>query len=219
LLLCYVTDRRQLSPDPREAESRLLERIADAIASAIDFIQIREKDLGARDLLELTSHIVQMRDTAESRTRILVNSRIDVAIASHADGVQLRADDIPASEARAIFLSSAMTSVTIGVSCHSVAEVASAESHGADFGILGPVFSKNGALAEAGLELLADACQTRRAASPPMPVLAIGGIDAQNAAECLAAGAAGVAAIRLFQDSEWMKKILAQRDAAQRATT
>ena len=174
-------------------------------AAGVDAVQLREKDLSARELVELGTRAtaivreVNSSDPSRQPTRLLVNSRIDVAIACGAGGVHLRADDISASEARAIFMQAGIVAGVIGVSCHSVEEIESAEAHGADFAVFGPVFGKAGAQAT-GIGELEIACRHRRAAKPAMPVLALGGIDLANAEECIRAGAAGVAGIRIFQE-------------------
>ncbi|HLK53916.1 MAG TPA: thiamine phosphate synthase, partial [Candidatus Angelobacter sp.] len=90
----------------------------------------------------------------------------------------------------------------IGISAHSVTEVARAEAHGADFAVFAPVFEKNGTAHRAGLELLRQACHRTETAQPPMPVLALGGVTLQNARQCVEAGAAGIAGIRLFQQND-----------------
>src|SRR5262249_41224727 len=134
------------------------------------------------------------------RARVLVNSRTDVAIAAGADGVHLPANDLPASEARAIFAKAGVKQPIIGASCHSAAEIGKAESHGADFAVFGPVFEKEGKeISAAGLTALREACNRPPAAAARMPVLALGGVTLENASLCLACGADGIAAIRLFQ--------------------
>ncbi len=130
-----------------------------------------------------------------------MNSRSDVAIDCEADGVHLRSDDISAAEVRAIFMHAGVVRPVIGVSCHTAAEVELAEGHGADFAVFGPVFEKKDEVREKGISALHAACD-RRAGKPPMPVLALGGVNAENAIECLQAGAAGIAGIRLFQNGK-----------------
>jgi thiamine-phosphate pyrophosphorylase len=90
----------------------------------------------------------------------------------------------------------------IGVSTHSASAVVSAESHGADFALFGPVFEKSGTANPAGLEQLRAVCAGPPIAGSPMPVLALGGVTLANAQQCLAAGAAGIAAIRMFQEQD-----------------
>jgi thiamine-phosphate pyrophosphorylase len=206
----YITDRRQFPGTPAEQRARLLAKIAEASHAGVDFIQLREKDLPARDLEALAREAVRVvrENSGKKRTRLLINSRIDVAIAAEADGVHLRGDDIAASEARVIFTKAGVHKPVIGVSCHSVSEVRLAESHGADFAAFGPVFEKSGARGQ-GVARLRAACgkvpaRGVEAAVPAgqMPVLALGGVTRDNAAACFEAGAAGVAAIRLFQEND-----------------
>src|SRR5690242_10562355 len=199
-LLYYITDRRQFPGDAQEQERHLLENIAECAAAGVDLVQLREKDLSAGALEELA--LKAMAAVAGSRTRLLINSRTDVALACGAHGVHLPANDLAASEVRAIFARAGVSEPVIGVSTHSAAEVASAEAHGADFAVFGPVFEKNGMTNREGLEQLRQICHRAEAAQPPMPVLALGGITVENAPLCVAAGAAGIAAIRLFQEND-----------------
>jgi thiamine-phosphate pyrophosphorylase len=212
LLLYYITDRMQLGDDEDSRRRRLLEKIELAAHAGVDCIQLRERDLTARELERLATQAVEVVRRAESKTKLLINSRVDVALAAGADGVHLRSDDMAASEARAIWAKSAgRADCTIAVSCHSLEEVLRAEAHGADFVVLGPVFGKQGSVEPPlGVEAIArtvrrggpvdhkvEAGQTLR-----MPAIALGGITVENAATCLRAGAAGLAGIRLFQDGD-----------------
>ena len=199
-LLYYITDRRQFPGDAQEQEQRLLEKIAECAAAGVDLVQLREKDLSARALEELA--LKAMAVLAGSQTRLLINSRTDVALACGAHGVHLPANDLAASDARAIFAQAGVSERVIGVSTHSAAAVASAEAHGADFAVFGPVFEKSGSANREGLEQLRQICHRAEAAQPPMRVFALGGITLENAPRCVAAGAAGIAAIRLFQENE-----------------
>jgi len=216
LLLYYITDRTQL---PGDARARLLELIATAASAGIDYIQLREKDLPARELETLAhaaSERVAIARQTGSRTRLLINSRADVAIACALDGVHLRAgaDELSPSDARAIFDRAGIAHAVIAVSCHTRDEVARAASHGADFAVFGPVFGKGPdsageRVAPTGLKALRAAC----AAAIGMPVLAIGAVTPENASECLAAGAAGIAGIRLFQHSAIFEVVRRLRSA------
>jgi thiamine-phosphate pyrophosphorylase len=210
LLLYYITDRMQLGGDERSRRERLLQKIAEAAAAGVDYVQLREQGLTARDLERLaTQAIATMRG---SRTKLLINSRVDAALAVGADGVHLRSNDMAASEARAIWAKSAGAGqCVIGVSCHSLAEVLNAEAHGADFVVFGPVFGKQGSkVAPVGVAAIAKVIRRGGPADPKveagrslrMPVVALGGVSSKNAAECLHAGAAGVAGIRLFQEGD-----------------
>lgn len=205
MIFCYITDRSQF-PGPESARrKRLLQKIAEAARAGVDFIQLREKDLSGRDLEELAR--VAMRVLLTTRpspltTRLLINSRTDVALAAGAHGVHLRADDLPVPEIRATVRRVARHSplathpFLIGVSCHTVAEVARAAANRADFALFGPVFEKEGKKARRGLELLRRACRER------IPILALGGVTLANARACREAGARGIAAIRLFQQND-----------------
>jgi thiamine-phosphate pyrophosphorylase len=200
LQLYYITDRRQFPGDPQEQEQRLLAKIAECAAAGVEYIQLREKDLETRALEELAHKA--MTALAGSHTQLLINARTDVALACGAHGVHLPANDLAASDVRAIFARARSSEPVIGVSTHSAAEVASAEAHGADFAVLGPVFEKSGSANREGLEQLRRICHRTEAAQPPMPVWALGGITPENAQQCASAGAAGIAAIRLFQQND-----------------
>ncbi len=209
--LYYITDRRQFPGNAQEQERRLLEKIAECAAAGVDLVQLREKDLSAGALEELA--LKAMAAVAGSRTQLLINSRTDVALASGAHGVHLPANDLAASDVRAIFARAGVSEPVIGVSTHSAAEVASAEAHGADFAVFAPVFEKSGAANREGLEQLQRICHRTEAAQPPMPVVALGGIAVENAPLCVAAGAAGIAAIRLFQQNDVQTIVKKLREA------
>jgi thiamine-phosphate pyrophosphorylase len=184
MLRCYITSRKDAG-----GVDAVLACIAAADAAGVDWIQIREKDLTARELCALTRAAVALCRHAA----VLVNGRADVALVCGARGVHLPAGSIAPRELKAI----APPGFVCGVSCHSLAEVAAAGPEGADFALFGPVFdtpSKRAYGPPAGLDRLRDAV---RAAS--IPVLALGGITAARIAPCLAAGAAGIAAITYFQ--------------------
>jgi thiamine-phosphate pyrophosphorylase len=199
-ILCYVTDRRQLPGSSEDQERRLLAKIVECAAAGVDLVQLREKDLSTRDLLALAQKAVACLPTG-SATRLLINARTDVALAIAAHGVHLPSGDLPASEARAIWGQVSSTNPVIGVSAHTPEEVALAASHGADFALFAPVFEKDGHGNPRGLVMLHEACRQPRRAEAFMPVLALGGVTLENGATCFAAGASGVAAIRLFQQS------------------
>ena len=197
-LLCYVTDRNALA-EP----ARLNEQIARAIAAGIDWIQIREKDLPARELLAVTREAVKAA-AAGNVPRIIVNDRLDVALAAEAHGVHLRDSSAPVAVVNAwrrtaISQNESLRGFSIGASCHSLETACAAEQDGADYVIFGPVFptpSKEKFGAPQGIKQLAEASKAVK-----IPVLAVGGVTEQNARECFAAGAAGIAAIRMFSES------------------
>jgi thiamine-phosphate pyrophosphorylase len=205
LRLYYITDRRLFPGNAAAQERQLLAKIGECAAAGVDWIQLREKDLSTSALQELAGKA--MAALGSSATRLLISSRTDVALACGAHGVHLPVNDLAASEVRAIFTRTtlARTDVgapVIGVSAHSLAEVASAEAHGADFAVFGPVFEKSGTANRDGLNQLRQICHRTESAQPPMPVLALGGTTLENARQCAEAGAAGIAAIRLFQQND-----------------
>jgi thiamine-phosphate pyrophosphorylase len=203
-LLCYVTDRNAL------AEPFLLkEQISRAVAAGIDWIQIREKDLSARELLEVARAAVKVADG--SATKIIVNDRLDVALAAGAGGVHLGEASLTVATVAAWRRENAWAEdppreFLIGASCHSVESARAAENDCADYVIFGPVFatpSKEKFGAPQGINLLADASKAVR-----IPVLAIGGITEENARECFAAGALGIAAIRMFSEKRDLAELV-----------
>jgi thiamine-phosphate pyrophosphorylase len=218
-ILCYVTDRQSLAPGDSDVCVDLLKKIRASIAARMNWIQIREKDLLAPELLALVREAVYATESQNNpeaagslrsehtRTKIIVNDRLDVAIAASAAGVHLGRESAPVREVAPWCRNgNAPQEFIIGASCHSLAESCAAESAGASYVILGPVFdtpSKRAFGPPVGIAQLSAICATVK-----IPVLAIGGIDAENAGECLRAGAAGIAAIRLFQDAGDEKKLV-----------
>jgi thiamine-phosphate pyrophosphorylase len=176
--------------------------IREATRNGCQLVQIREKDLTARGLLELSLAII---DAARPNgAKVLINDRLDVAIAAGADGVHLPASSFPAAEACALVRKKGLNDFLIGVSTHSLAEARNAEAGGADFIVCGPVYdtpSKRAYGAPIGIEKFAIICN-----SVKIPVLALGGIDLSNFQEPLRRGAAGIAAIRLFADRERLRE-------------
>ena len=182
MLRYYITDRTAVG-----GVAPLMRAVKAAIDQGVERIQIREKDLPARDLLALVRDVTAL--AAPRGTQVLVNERTDIALAGGAQGVHLPAHSLPARDIRRI----APARFVIGVSCHSIEEVRRAEEEGADFVVFGPVFatsSKEGV----GLERLREAVQ-----SVSLPVLALGGVSLKNSDACLKMGAAGVAGITMFQ--------------------
>jgi len=195
VLLYYITERSQFAGDEAARRSRLLKTITQAASCGVDFIQLREKDLSTRDLETLAREARLGTENQKLKTVLLINSRTDVALACGARGVHLPSNDISPFEVRKIWSQCKPAQVTIGASCHTRAEVTRAAQEGADFAVFGPVFEKAGAR-PAGLDALEEASQEK------IPVLALGGVTLENAECCMQAGAAGIAAIRLFQDND-----------------
>lgn len=199
-MFCLVTDRRRLCSNSAAFDSvraRLVDQAKWATKSNIDFIQIRERDLEAVNLATLVTDLVRV--SRGSGTRVVVNDRVDVALACGADGVHLRHDSVPAEALRKIVPAGFL----VGRSVHSVAEALMAGP--VDYLIAGTVFqtpSKPRATSLLGLDGLAEVVQ-----AVSVPVLAIGGIGAERLDEVAATGAAGVAGIGLF--IEWFDKLAA----------
>jgi len=188
MIRLYITDRKSLASD-----DQLLPTIARRlIEGAVDWIQIREKDLSARSLSELVHSAMALPNPFAAK--ILVNDRVDVALAAGAGGVHLPAGSISPRTWRSIVPSGFL----IGVSCHVLDEVLAAEAEGADYVVFGPVFaplSKSSDLKPRGLPEL-----ERAARAVTIPVLVLGGVTRNNFAACIAAGAQGVAGISMFQN-------------------
>lgn len=195
--LYYVTDRKALPGTPEAQVRLLLEKIQEAGRAGVDWVQIREKDLPAGVLSDLVG---EAKRRVADRCRILINDRLDVAIAAGADGVHLGERSLRVAHGKRFCAAHHHTGeFLVGVSTHSVEALQSAEASGADYAIFGPIFATPSKLAYAlpqGVEKLQEACRCVR-----IPVVAIGGITVENAIECVSAGAAGVAGIRLFQDA------------------
>jgi thiamine-phosphate pyrophosphorylase len=211
-VLCYVTDRHALTGSHElDASEALLDKIREAAAAGVDWIQIREKDLSGKECALLTGRAIGCAasppGSKPGRTRILVNDRLDVALSEPAGGVHLGENSLPPGEARKLADSrSRFEDFLVGISCHSL-EAATAAAHaGANYIFFGPVFatpSKAAYGAPHGLGRLAEVCR-----AIPLPVVAIGGVNLDNAALCLSAGASGIAAIRLFQDAKDLASIV-----------
>ncbi len=213
MLRYAITNLNALVPDPGltpEATRRLhwLRNLERWAAEGVDFVQLREKSLDAGEQFALAAAaMLFLREIAphgnmpeNRRPRLLLNSRADIAAAAHADGVHLtgRPGELTPGQVRLTFQAATAPHCTVSVSCRTLEHIKRARDNEADFILLGPVFEKvvgdRRIVEGTGLDLLHAACELAR----PVQVLALGGITRQNTAECLAAGAAGVAAIRLF---------------------
>lgn len=175
--------------------STILKLIRAAVVARIDLVQIREKNLSASVLYQLSASAVGI--TQGGSTKLLINDRSDIASAVAADGVHLTTSSLPTDVVRRTF----GTEFLIGVSTHSVEEVSRARRGGADFVVFGPVFDT------ASKKQYGDALGLTRldrvsSESSPFPVLAIGGITIENVAECIRAGARGIAAIGMLQQPD-----------------
>lgn len=202
-LLYLISDRRAVLPSPDSSSSisfgaRQIEIIRAATRIGCRLVQIREKDLSARELLELARAAIVAAQP--SGAKVLINDRLDVALAAGAGGVHLRASSFSAAEVRAVAASKGLNDFLVGVSTHSLAEAQCAEAGGADFIVCGPVYdtpSKRAYGPPIGIERFAEICEAVK-----IPVLALGGIDLTNFQDVLRRGAAGIGAIRLFGDRD-----------------
>jgi thiamine-phosphate pyrophosphorylase len=207
MLLYAISDRRSLPGDEKQRQRALVELAGKWARGGVDFIQIREKDLSSADLLRLAREIVAPVRSAGTGTRVLLNGPAKIAVEAAADGWHLPGY-VPAGtleEARRTFADAGREAV-VSRAVHSSDEAAGAKDaaliEAATLILFAPVFEKVGAEEikhGVGLAALAEAC--RRA--NPVPVLALGGVTAENARACIDAGAAGIAAIRLFLGEEW----------------
>jgi thiamine-phosphate pyrophosphorylase len=178
-LLCLVTDRRS-------SRLPLVEAVAAAVSAGVDWVQIREKDLGGDALLALADGVAAAARRANPAVRVLVNRRIDVALAAALDGVHLGFDAAPPAAARRLLGPDRL----LGVATHAPGEVAPDDLPQLSYAQLAPIFaplSKPGGRPPLGPAALGSAC------AGPLPILAQGGIEASNAGACVRAGAAGVA--------------------------
>ncbi len=196
MLGCAITDRSLLG------RLTLPELARQWAVEGVTYIQLREKDLSASAHADLARALLAEIADAASPTRLLINSRADVAIAVQAHGVHLTASphELPPAAVRALYAEVGLPAPTISASCHSLDEVARARDAGATLLLFGPVFEKvipgRAPLPGLGLDALHAACE----AAADIPVLALGGITHNNARYCIQVGASGIAAIRLFLD-------------------
>jgi thiamine-phosphate pyrophosphorylase len=201
-LITRGTTTEQTTRDSPEFASTL-NQISAAVAAGVDLIQIREKQLTTRVLVELVTAAAEL--TRGTKTRLLVNDRADVAAGAGAAGVHLTARSLDAATIRETF----GDKLVIGVSTHVLSEARAARDQEADFIVFGPVFETESKLSfgsPVGLQKLSEAVHQLR----DFPVLALGGVSLQNAADCLMAGAAGIAGISIFDPPEGINDVCEQ---------
>jgi thiamine-phosphate pyrophosphorylase len=203
-MLRYAITSRALYPgDKRHQQAALLHEVSRWVADGVDFIQLREKDLPASDIAALAREILETIAAKASPTKLLINSRPDIALSTGAHGVHLTAqpDELTIAQVRSLYDSANRPASIIAISCHTLEEINRARLNQADAILFAPVFEKifagQTAAPGQGIDRLRAACL----AASPIPVYALGGVTWENARSCLDAGAAGVAGIRLFHES------------------
>jgi thiamine-phosphate pyrophosphorylase len=217
-IVCYVTDSKSLGLPPSvDAAAMLVEKIRMALGAGADWIQIREKGFPGGRLLALAGEAVasarqMVQKSGGGEARVYVNDRLDVALAAGlaagagVAGVHLGGESIPVADVAGWRRSGrVLTEFRVGVSCHSMDSAREAERQGANYIFFGPVFdtpSKRKFGPPQGVERLREASEAIR-----IPVIAIGGVNETNAEACIRAGAAGIAAIRLFQEAANAEKL------------
>jgi thiamine-phosphate pyrophosphorylase len=195
-VIYLITEGSATDRNFSENEAQILDIIKAAVDTEIALVQIREKQLSARNIFELASRAAKL--AKNSSTKILVNDRADIALAANADGVHLTANSLPASIIRRNF----PKDFIVGVSVHSLEETEKAKKEGADFAVFGPIFQTPGKGEPKGLNTLREICETVK----PFPVLAIGGVDETNYRE-VSQIASGFAAIRFLNSFENLKNL------------
>jgi thiamine-phosphate pyrophosphorylase len=208
MLRYAITDRARAAVDPSLQEEALLDQAEKLAETGVDYIQLREKDVAPGRLASLAQKLLGILRAKANGPKLLINSRADVAVAVGADGVHLTsaAGSLTPADIRQLYASAGLPEPIVSVSCHALSEIPPARAAEANLILFGPVFEKvssgnDGHAASdilvddgIGLNLLHLACAT----ASPTPVLALGGITAENTPATIAAGAAGIAAIRMF---------------------
>jgi thiamine-phosphate pyrophosphorylase len=193
--LYYITDGLQ-------TKTRTLDTcITEAVAAGVDWLQIREKDLPARRLLALTEAALGSA-RQPGPTRVMVNDRLDVALAAKAHGVHLGTRSMRVDLVRRL----APREFVVGVSCHSLEEALAAQAADADYILLGPIFATPSKLSYGPPLGLAKLREVTLQVS--VPVFALGGITISRVAACRQNGAAGIAGIRIFQDCDSVEELV-----------
>jgi len=187
--LYLITDRHQTNNRPLAAV------IEEALKAGVKAIQLREKDLPIRALLQLAYELRKL--TRAYGARLLINDRIDLCLAVEADGLHLRADGLPVDRVRSLVGPGKL----IGVSTHSVQEAHQAQRRGADFIVLGPIYSTSSKVSY-GPPLGPSILRAARRDEVTLPIFAIGGVTVQRIQEIRSAGADGAAVISAISASE-----------------
>ena len=196
-IIYLITKGEATESDFVHARREILDIVRVAVDEGVSLVQLREKRLSARSLVELTTVVAAV--TRGTPTRLLVNDRADIAVAAGADGVHLTANSLPVEVIRRNF----PRDLIIGVSTHSAEDAVNAAQAGADLAVFGPVFESPGKGEPSGLAVLSEVCSELA----PFPIIGLGGINASNYESVLAAGSSGIAAIRLLNDEDSLRSI------------
>src|SRR5271165_4072771 len=181
MLLYYITDRKGFAGNDPDQRAALLLRIAEAARSGIDYIQLRENDLDSSDLELLAREALHLIRDNSATTKFLINTHADIALAVGADGVHLPAGFPHAHEIRDYWLRHGDREPLIGVSAHGIEDVRQAESNGASFAVLAPIFEKAATGAKGiGLEVLRQASSPSPGQQDRFTVFALGGVTLAN---------------------------------------
>lgn len=189
-LIYLITDGTSTVRNFSDKKKNIIRLVGNAVEREISLVQLREKQLPARMIFEIASEIVKI--AKNTKTKILINDRADIASAANAGGVHLTASSLSAEIVRRSF----SNDLIVGVSAHTLEAAETAKNQGADFVTFSPIFHSPGKGKEKGIEELEKVCR----ALSPFPVIALGGIDASNFAKVLEAGASGFASIRYLND-------------------
>jgi thiamine-phosphate pyrophosphorylase len=204
MLRYAITDRALYPGGERERQAALVRQAARWAVDGIDRIQLREKDLSASDIAALACGILKAIAAVSSATKLLINSRADIALATGAHGVHLTSvpGELTPTQVRTLYARVNLPAPIITISCHALDEVQRAREDRVDGILFGPVFEKVIAgqtiIPGQGLEQLRAACTS----ASPVPVYALGGVTLANSHACVDAGAAGIAGIRLFHNDD-----------------
>ncbi len=208
MLRYAITARSRTTVEESSQEDALLRQAQGLAETGVDFVQLREKDLESGALASLARKLLAILRSYANAPKLLINSRADVAVAVGADGVHLTSatGSLTPADVRRLYASAGLPEPIVSVSCHTLSDIRPAREAAATLILFGPVFEKVVSTTEAespaealvsdgiGLNLLHLACAT----ASPTPVLALGGITPENTPATVAAGAAGIAAIRMF---------------------
>jgi len=205
-LIYLITDGDATAENFTEKKSHLIKLIKTAVQAKISLIQIREKQLSARLIFELTSETAKL--TQNTKTKLLVNDRADIALAANADGVHLTSRSLSAAVIKQNF----PKNFIVGVSAHTIEDAENARRQGADFATFSPIFASPGKGEPLGIEKLRAVCESLKS----FPIIALGGIDTTNFTQVLEAGARGFAAIRFLNNEENLRELTANLRACKK---